>query len=468
MDDRDTQVCARPADIALIPIETRDCRAVHRLVCSSVRSSACARFPYDVFVRRTAGAGRHRVKASTAHAEIVDGIALRTHLQPIYSLPHQREVGYEALLRGDAGAGALVGPFDLFGRAIVAGKVSELDRMSHLAHLRNAAAVLPAAHWLFININPATFTDPGYAARLASATREAGLAPEQLVIEVLESGGTDVAEISRATRAFRAQGFLVAVDDFGAGHSNIDRLLTLKPDIVKLDRSLVRANTAHMRDALMPKLVDLLHESGMFVVAEGIETSEDLMLAARSNVDFVQGFLFGMPSAQLPERGAAMPLFEDVFDTLAQMRRTERLAGDLLLLPYRSGITQAARRFSSGATTETACAELLALPSTLSCFFLDQGGREFMPGLAGAAAKAPSERFAPIADPSTGRWDNRPYFVDALAKPQQVITTAPYLSVTGTSLCMTLTIATQRDAKPVVIGADLDWHRLIEAAPAIF
>ena len=138
-----------------------------------------------------------------------------------------------------------------------------------------------------------------------------------------------------------------------------------------------------MRDALMPKLVDLLHESGMFVVAEGIETSEDLMLAARSNVDFVQGYLFGMPSAELAERGAATPLFEDVFDTLAQTRRTERLAGDLLLLPYRAALTQAARRFASGATTEAACADLLALPCTLSCFFLDQGGREFMPGLRG-------------------------------------------------------------------------------------
>jgi hypothetical protein len=157
-----------------------------------------------------------------------------------------------------------------------------------------------------------------------------------------------------------------------------------------------------------------------------------------------------------------------VFDALAQMRRTERLAGDLLLLPYRAGLTQAARRFASGATTESACADLLALPCTLSCFFLDQNGREFLPGLAGSAAIAPSERFAPIADPSTGRWDNRPYFVDAHAKPQQVVTSAPYLSVTGTSLCVTLTVAMQRAGKPVVIGADLDWRRLSQAAPSVF
>jgi EAL domain-containing protein (putative c-di-GMP-specific phosphodiesterase class I) len=407
----------------------------------------------------------------TAHTGVVDGITLRTHLQPIYSLPHQREVGYEALLRGDAGDGALIGPFDLFGRAIVSGELTALDRMSHLAHLRHAAPVLPSAHWLFVNMNPATFTDPGYAKQFAALTHAAGLAPERIVIEVLESGGSDVAEIARATRSFRAQGFLVAVDDFGAGHSNIDRLLTMRPDIVKLDRSLVRAQSGKrrtpMRDALMPKLVDLLHESGMFVVAEGIETSDDLMLAARSNVDFVQGYLFGQPAAQLAERGAATPLFENVFDSLAQTRRTERLASDLLLMPYRSNLAQAATRLAGGASAEHACAALLALPCTISCFFLDHAGRECLPTLAGACERRSADRFAPIADASTGRWDTRPYFVDAHTRPQQVITSAPYLSVTGTSLCVTLTIATQRNGRLIVAGADLDWRRLTEAAPSI-
>ncbi|WP_244816962.1 EAL domain-containing protein [Caballeronia sp. Lep1P3] len=404
--------------------------------------------------------------------EIVDGVALSTHLQPIYSLPHQREVGYEALLRGrPEGAdgtrdGALIGPFDLFARAIVAGTLTELDRMSHLTHLRNAASLLPPAQWLFVNMNPATFTQSGYAQELAALTRASGLAPERLVIEVLESGGTDVERIASATRAFRAQGFLVAVDDFGAGHSNIDRLLTLRPDIVKLDRSLVRAQSAqkhaHLRDSLMPKLVDLLHQSGMFVVAEGIETRDDLLLAARANIDFVQGYLFGKPREGLAARGAATALIDDAFESLARMRRSERLTADLLLLPYRGSVLQAARRLAGGADTKAACAELLALPGTLACFFLDEAGRQYLPTLTGAAAKRRNERFAPIADPSTGRWDNRPYFVDACAQPQQVVTSAPYLSVTGSSLCVTLAIATYRGGETVVLGVDLDWRRLSE------
>jgi hypothetical protein len=76
-------------------------------------------------------------------------------------------------------------------------------------------------------------------------------------------------------------------------------------------------------------------------------------------------------------------------------------------------------------------------------------------------------RFAPIADPSSGRWDNRAYFADALASPQRVIESAPYLSVTGTSLCVTLTIAIKRRGASVVVGADIDWLQLSAPASAI-
>ncbi|SAL57456.1 EAL domain-containing protein [Caballeronia telluris] len=403
----------------------------------------------------------------THAAHTFDGIALASYLQPIFSLPHQRAVGYEALLRGIAPSAPPIEPFDLFGKAIVEGSVALLDRTSHATHLASAATRLPAATWLFLNINPSTFTDAAYAAELAALARACGLAPERIVIEVLESGGTELARIAQATHAFRSQGFLVAVDDFGAGHSNIDRLLTLRPDIVKLDRSLVRTQAAHLRDALLPKLVGLLHESGMFVVAEGIETEQDLLLAARSNVDFVQGYLFGRPAPELVQTASAAMLFETVFDTLTQMRHAERLASDLLLTPYRSQLEDAIARLSDGASTEAACAALLALPCTSNCFFLDQRGRAFSPALPGAAARPAGERFAPIADPSTGRWDNRAYFADALASREQLIASAPYLSVTGASLCVTLTVAVRYRGAWIVVGTDIDWQKLSTQAAAI-
>jgi EAL domain-containing protein (putative c-di-GMP-specific phosphodiesterase class I) len=398
-----------------------------------------------------------------------DGIVLCSLFQPIYSLPHQRQVGYEALLRGVPSAGALLAPFELFAKAIVESSTSTLDRLSHLTHLHNAAKWLPGQTWLFLNVTPASFIDPGYAQQLADAARGSGIRPEEIVLELLESGGSDVCAFAQATQAFRSHGFLVAVDDFGAGHSNLDRLLTLRPDIVKLDRSLIHAHQPDLRESVMPKLVSLLHEAGMLVVAEGIETEEDLLLAARSGVDFVQGFLFGQPSpGYSPEDAATQQIetvFETVFDTLAHTRKTSQLAIDLLLMPYRTLFAEAAERMWAGALPERACEDLRALPCTVSCFFLDQGGRECIPTIAGAGAVAVAPHLAPLSKLSIGRWDNRPYFVDALAQPQRLMVSAPYLSATGAGLCVTLSIFINYRGEPLVFGADLNWERL--AAPAV-
>jgi EAL domain-containing protein (putative c-di-GMP-specific phosphodiesterase class I) len=393
-----------------------------------------------------------------------DGIVLCSHFQPIYSLPHQRQVGYEALLRGVGPAGGLLAPLELFAKAIAENATGTLDRLSHLTHLHHAAAWLPVQTWLFLNLTPENFVDSGYAPQLASIARNSGVRPEEIVIELLESGGSDVSAFAHATQAFRAHGFLVAVDDFGAGHSNLDRLLTLRPDIVKLDRSLIHAHQPDLRESVMPKLVSLLHEAGMLVVAEGIETEEDLLLAARSGVDFVQGFLFGQPCPGDSPEQAAIQQIESVFDTLAQTRKTNALAVDLLLMPYRARFAEAAERLLAGASPELACADLRELPCTTSCFFLDQGGRECIPLIAGAGALAIGARFVPLSNPATGRWDNRPYFVDALAQPQRLVVSAPYLSATGAGLCVTLSIAIDYHRKPLVFGMDISWEHL--AAPA--
>ncbi|MDB5788805.1 EAL domain-containing protein [Caballeronia mineralivorans] len=394
-----------------------------------------------------------------------DGIVLCSLFQPIYSLPHQRQVGYEALLRGVPSSGDLLAPFELFAKAIVESSTSTLDRLSHVTHLHNAAKWLPGQTWLFLNVTPASFIDPGYAQQLADVARGSGIRPEEIVIELLESGGNDVCAFARATQAFRSHGFLVAVDDFGAGHSNLDRLLTLRPDIVKLDRSLIHAHQPDLRESVMPKLVSLLHEAGMLVVAEGIETAEDLLLAARSGVDFVQGFLFGQPSPGYSPEDEATQQIETVFDTLAHTRKTSQLAIDLLLMPYRTLFAAAAERMWTGALPERACEDLRALPCTVSCFFLDQGGRECIPMIAGAGAVEVASHLAPLRKLSIGRWDNRPYFVDALAQPQRLMVSAPYLSATGAGLCVTLSIFINYRGEPLVFGADLNWERL--AAPAL-
>jgi hypothetical protein len=178
----------------------------------------------------------------------------------------------------------------------------------------------------------------------------------------------------------------------------------------------------------------------------------------------VQGFLFGQPQPGASDHESARQQIESVFDTLAHTRQTSQLATDLLLMPYRTRAAEAAERMLSGVAAELACADLLQLPCAMTCFFLDDGGRECIPAMDAAATLPPPARFAPLSDPSSGRWDNRPYFVDAIAQPRRIVVSAPYLSAMGTMLCVTISIAITYRSNPIVFGLDLDWGRL--SAPA--
>jgi EAL domain-containing protein (putative c-di-GMP-specific phosphodiesterase class I) len=105
---------------------------------------------------------------------------------------------------------------------------------------------------------------------LANTIREAGLQPGNVVLEVLEH----VLEVDEAliegVNLLKKAGFLIAIDDFGVGHSNLDRVCQLEPDLVKFDKDLLRSAVSQPRTRnLLSRLVRLMHEIGALVVEEG-------------------------------------------------------------------------------------------------------------------------------------------------------------------------------------------------------
>ena len=159
------------------------------------------------------------------------GYRLASHFQPIYSLTHHRAIGHEALLRATSLAtGEPVPPLDLFASVDGDDARVSLDRASLLQHLA-AYAGKDADEWLFLNVHPRSLASPaGPGIReIADALAGHGMRPEQVVIEVLESTLPDDADFDRRIDALRELGCLVSLDDFGAGHSNFDRVFRLRP-----------------------------------------------------------------------------------------------------------------------------------------------------------------------------------------------------------------------------------------------
>lgn len=385
--------------------------------------------------------------------------ALTSHFQPIYGLSAQRPVGHEALLRAFSSDGAPVSPLTLFNEQD--GKQrQQLDQLCHFLHLNNYQHFSDQEGWLFLNMTPEVFLQSRRAPAAESFGNMLGkldFSPHRLVIEVLEESVQDQKEFGSAVAFFRELGCLIALDDFGAGSSNFDRVWKIRPQIVKLDRGLIAQSAREKRiRRLLPQIVSLLHEAGAMVLAEGIETEEEAYIALDSDVDFAQGYLLGRPQPHLAQRGAA----EDVIDNLWAMFDTrvkqERKQHKHELAPYLNAIGYASVLLSAGRSMQEACASFLELPQSDFSYLLDQHGRQIGFNLWSPHATPNIDpRLGPLSDTRGSRWSRRPYFRRAIENFGKVQVTRPYLSISSASLCVTVSASFKLNGKMHVVCGDV-------------
>jgi EAL domain-containing protein (putative c-di-GMP-specific phosphodiesterase class I) len=222
-------------------------------------------------------------------------------VQAIVDLRTGAVVGGEALSRF---SGQPTQPPDKwFADAASVGMATELE----LAAVRSALDVLtltPQDRYLSVNVSPATATSSAFFELLAGV----GASTRRLVLELTEHEDVaDYATLRTALAPLRAQGVRLAVDDAGAGYASLRHILNLRPDIVKLDISLVRdIHSDPARRALMAGLLMFAQEIGACLVAEGVETAQELAALRTVGVTHGQGYHLGYPAA-LPHGIVAVP-----------------------------------------------------------------------------------------------------------------------------------------------------------------
>ncbi|MDK3258251.1 EAL domain-containing protein [Blastococcus capsensis] len=215
--------------------------------------------------------------------------------QPIVSLADRSVVAHEALLRGVVD-GREIGGGDLFFVAESAGWLHRLDRIGR------ESAIAGAVPWLggddlFVNFNPTSIYRPQVC--LASTERvahETGIDAQQLVFEVVESHAiADRGHLVSVLEHYRSLGWRVALDDVGAGWSSLSLLAAVRPEVVKLDKGLVQELPDDGARTVLKAVIDLAHQLGAIVVAEGIETDQLAEEVTALGADMGQGWLFGRP-----------------------------------------------------------------------------------------------------------------------------------------------------------------------------
>ena len=126
--------------------------------------------------------------------------------------------------------------------------------------------------------------------------RAAGLLPRNVAVEFLEARLEEVARFGALAAELRQLGFLVVLDDVGAGHSNLDRIPLFRPHVIKVDRSLISGvRDDFYKQETLKSLVSLSRRIGALVVAEGIETEEEAISALELGADLLQGFFLSRP-----------------------------------------------------------------------------------------------------------------------------------------------------------------------------
>lgn len=396
------------------------------------------------------------------------GLRLFSHFQPIYSLSHSRVVGHEALLRATDAQGAQVPPLTVFDRCRTQDEARWCDSLSRGVHLKNFMAQAHGGQWVFLNVQPQAIIDLTLQDRgtyMAGVRQELAIPSAQIVLELLESElPADDGVFLEALAAVRAHGLLIALDDFGAGHSNFDRVWKVRPDIVKLDRSLLASVDADpSRQRVIAQMVSLLHECGSLVLMEGIETEAEAMLALESDVDFVQGYYFGRPQPALCTTSAEDARILALHARLAAFRQQRQVQQKALVSPYQNAIGYAGALLSAGRPLEEACRAFLELPHAELCFVLDEQGYQTGDNLRGPQSSAvPLKDYGPLRHWQGACWARRPYFRRALQMPGKVQVTRPYRTLNGNRLTITVSYAflRQQEEGPAswqVICGDVTW-----------
>ncbi|ADG83164.1 GGDEF domain-containing protein [Thermincola potens] len=254
---------------------------------------------------------------------------IRIVYQPIVNVKTGEIMGYEALTRGPEGS-PLFSPVDLFQAAMDNQLLFALEQICREEALNNIQD-LKSYQQLFLNMNAEVVNDPHFQnGKTKKCVTLRGFKPEQVTFEITERTAiTDFDSFCRSLCHYREQGYTIAVDDAGAGYSSLQAIVELRPEYIKLDMSIIRGiHTSLPKQAIVEAMVKLAAAVNAKIIAEGVETREELIALYNLGVHYVQGYYLARPSYPAPEiTPEAMRLIANLNNTSKRLKQNNQFIG---------------------------------------------------------------------------------------------------------------------------------------------
>ena len=282
----DSEDLVRDAEIAMYRAK-QEGKARYQVFDNAMHTSAVKRLRLETDLRRGLELGEFRV-----------------HYQPMVSLRSGKIVGFEALSRWQRPEG-LVLPGEFIAVADETGIILPINRLllrEACQHLRSWHSQFPSDPPLKISVNitPKQFAQPDLAAQIEAILEKVGVDPRNIDLEITETIAMADAERSGLVLSeLKRVGVRLSIDDFGTGYSSLSRLQSFPVDAIKIDRAFVSKMDTDVETREMVRIIIMLaHNLGLRVVAEGVETEEQMNQLKRLECEMAQGYFFSRPADQ--------------------------------------------------------------------------------------------------------------------------------------------------------------------------
>ncbi len=251
--------------------------------------------------------------------KILDNKQIKTVFQPIISLRDGSMLGYEALSRV-TGESFINNPDDLFYYANQCNRLWDLELLCRTKSLETAFlnSNQPLNTKLFVNVNPNIMHDmkfrQGFTKEYLS---QYGITPENIIFEITERNAVnDMNSFKSTVNHYKEQTYKIAIDDAGAGYSGLNLISDIQPHFIKLDMNLIRhINSDSIKFALVKSMIELSHMANIHLIAEGIETIEEMETLINLGVHYGQGYFIQRPKEEM------CPISSEVIQILKDINR---------------------------------------------------------------------------------------------------------------------------------------------------
>lgn len=222
------------------------------------------------------------------------------YYQPLYSVKEGRYVTMEALSRLNHPSLGMIPPDIFIGQAEKDGQIIKLGKLQFrrvCRFMKSHTELMKQIGSVKFNLSPLELLNPGYSQELIKIIKEFGLPYGWFQFEITETVATEYSEeLYKTIKDFRDVGIEICLDDFGSGYANLNTILKLPFSTVKLDRSMLNGICEDKQVALLYKnIVAIMQNLGHVVVAEGVETEEEVKLLKEWGVDLIQGYYYTRP-----------------------------------------------------------------------------------------------------------------------------------------------------------------------------